>query len=139
MDTKKLKLRDAKAYEDWKSKQIDPNDAMATGYGLAPFDRAERWAALMEARMSAEPDTPFEVIAEETERQAGQDAEAEGARDAGLTGFQFGCVVSILSRCWEHGEQLRIWWNRHIQIRDEGDRANEKPGAVLNPALMSVR
>ena len=56
----------------------------------------------------------------------------------GITGFMYGCAVSILSKVWIHGEDLRRWHNKEIQIGTEGDKANEKDGAVLNPALLCI-
>ena len=130
-----MKLKDAAAYESWKAKQIDPEDADASAYGLACFDRAERWAKLMEAEIEGSK-VPFAVIAERTEQQCGRDADAENARDAGLTGFMYGMVIHILARCWVHGEDLRLWHNLKMQIRDEGEKANRE-GGVLNPAVLS--
>jgi hypothetical protein len=49
----------------------------------------------------------------------------------------YGCAVSILAKCWQHGDQLRRWHNLKTQIRDEGERANES-GGVLNPALLNI-
>lgn len=55
----------------------------------------------------------------------------------GITGFMYGCAVSILSQVWVHGEELRRWHNIETQIKDEGEKANES-GGVLNPALLCV-
>jgi hypothetical protein len=55
----------------------------------------------------------------------------------GLTGFMYGMAVSILSKTWKYGEELRIWHNLDRQIGTEGERANKK-GTVLNPALLNV-
>ncbi len=55
----------------------------------------------------------------------------------GITGFMYGCAVSTLAVCWIHGEALRRWHNKDMQIGTEGDKANET-GGVLNPALLSV-
>jgi hypothetical protein len=49
----------------------------------------------------------------------------------------YGAAVSVLSSCWEHGEELRRWHNLDVQIHDEGEKANET-GAVLNPAIMCI-
>jgi hypothetical protein len=55
----------------------------------------------------------------------------------GITGFMYGCAVSILSKVWIHGEQLRRWHNLKTQLRDEGEKANQT-GGVLNPALLCI-
>jgi hypothetical protein len=55
----------------------------------------------------------------------------------GITAYMYGCAVGILAAVWVHGEQLRRWHNKDVQIGDEGDRANES-GGVLNPAIICV-
>lgn len=115
-----VKLKDQKVYDDWKAVNVD-------AYSNRIFTYAEDWAALMEARM--EKGERLEDIAHETERQADTD---------GITGFMYGAAVAVLSHCWIHGEQLRIWHNLKTQIGNEGEEANKK-GTVLNPALMSVK
>ncbi len=110
-------------YADWFAKNDDD-------YGRRCFTYAEEWAALLEARMTADT-TPQDVIlafAKEDSRTADTD---------GITGFMYGMAVSILAESWEHGEILRRWHNKTIQLGTEGDRANEE-GGVLNPALLSL-
>lgn len=97
------------------------------GYGRAVYDFASTWARLMEGRI-AQGDT-VEKCAEEASHIA--------AANAGITGFQYGCAVSILAHCWIHGEALRRWSNLREQIGTEGERANET-GGVLNPALLTI-
>jgi hypothetical protein len=55
----------------------------------------------------------------------------------GITGFMYGCAVSMLAKCWKHGEALRMWHNLDTQIKNEGEKANEE-GGVLNPALLTI-
>jgi hypothetical protein len=117
---KAMSLADAAAWQ----KTVDVN---SDGYGACTVRYAERWARFMEGRMSAGAS-----LAECA------DAMSQVADTEGITGFMYGCAVSILSKCWIRGEDLRRWHNRHTQIRDEGDKANDKPGAVLNPALLSI-
>jgi hypothetical protein len=107
-------------YEDWKSK----NEADPYGAGILRY--AHYWASLMEAEIAA--GNKLEDIADSTSHTA--DTE-------GITGFMYGCAVSFLSHCWEHGEALRRWHNKEVQIGDEGERANET-GTVLNPAIMVI-
>ena len=87
---------------------------------------AERWARLMEGRM-ANGDT-LEACADEASSLADNE---------GITGFMYGCAVTILSQIWIHGEQLRRWHNLKTQIGNEGEKANEN-GGVLNPAFLSL-
>jgi hypothetical protein len=59
------------------------------------------------------------------------------ANEEGITGFMYGCAVSILAKVWAHGEELRRWHNRKTQLGTEGERANES-GDVLNPAVLCI-
>lgn len=95
-------------------------------YGRAGVRFAARWASEMERRM-AEGSTLAAVA---------HDASV-WADDEGITGFMYGCAVSILSQVWTHGDALRRWHNLNTQIGKEGERANET-GGVLNPALLCL-
>ena len=97
-----------------------------SGYGEAVLRYVERWVALMETAIDAGAQLADVV------KQLSHDADTEG-----ITGFQYGCAVSILSQCWLHGEELRRWHNCDCQIKDEGDKANES-GGTLNPALLCI-
>lgn len=115
-----MTLRDAAAWQSWVTANTDP-------YGHACITFAERWARLMETRIAA-----GESLAECAERLE------HLADDEGITGFQYGCVVSMLAKAWIHGEELRRWHNHKTQVGHEGDEANES-GGVLNPALLVIR
>lgn len=95
-------------------------------YGNAVIEYAERWARLMQLEMAS--GKALEDVARDTSFEA--DTE-------GITGFMYGAAVSVLAKCWTHGDQLRRWHNLDTQIGDEGERANET-GATLNPALLNV-
>jgi hypothetical protein len=114
-----IALADAEGWQ--KSK-----DANSDGYGGGVMTFAEQWARLMQLDMAN--GAKLEDIADATSSEA--DTE-------GITGFMYGCAVSILSKCWAHGETLRRWHNLKTQIRNEGEKANES-GGVLNPALLSI-
>lgn len=108
--------------EEWdKCKQINSDP-----YGSCTVRYTERWADLMETKLAE--GAKLQDIAEATSHEA--DTE-------GITGFMYGCAVSILAKLWIHGEALRRWHNKEIQIGTEGDAANEK-GTVLNPALLCM-
>lgn len=98
---------------------------LGVGYITAIFDFAELWASKMEEEMDA--GRALEDVAEKLSYEA--------ASVDGITGFQYGLGVNILSQYWAHGEQLRRWHNLKHQIGNEGERANEE-GAVLNPAVL---
>lgn len=102
-------------------------DANVDAYGACVMRYAERWAFLMEHEMEEEGKTVAQVAK----------ATSNTADEEGITGFMYGCAVSILSRVWIHGEELRRWHNLDTQIGHEGERANEK-GTVLNPAILVI-
>ena len=76
---------------------------------------AERWARLMEGRM-ANGDT-LEACADEASSLADNE---------GITGFMYGCAVSILSQVWIHGEQLRRWHNLETRIGQRGREGQQE-------------
>lgn len=110
---------DPEAWRTFDEKNRDPY-----GHGVVVF--AEQWARLMQLDMAN--GAKLEDIA---------DAASSEADTEGITGFMYGCAVSVLSQCWQHGEALRRWHNLKTQIRDDGVRANET-GGVLNPALLNI-
>ena len=96
-------------------------------YGKAGTDFAEKWAELMEDGINNGQE--LKDIAKQTSHDADTD---------GITGFMYGCAVSILSQCWVHGEELRRCHNLDTQIGAEGEAANES-GGTLNPALLNIQ
>lgn len=121
-----MKLKDP---EGWaKSVEVNGNDPHDYGGVVTYF--AEAWANLMEEQMAQ--GKKLENIASSSEKQIDKDL-----GQYGLTGFQYGCAVSILSQVWEYGEELRRWHNLKTQIGNEGEKANER-GTVLNPALLNT-
>jgi hypothetical protein len=101
-------------------------DANRDGYGGAVIVFAEQWARLIQ--QAIEGGAKLEDVA---------DALVSEADTEGITGFMYGAAVSILSKVWKHGEELRRWHNLKTQIGTEGEKANES-GGVLNPALLNV-
>lgn len=96
------------------------------GYGAGIYKYAEDWANLMEETLKGGKE--LIDIAKSTSHDADTD---------GITGFMYGAAVGILSQCWKHGEELRVWHNIDTQIGTEGEKANES-GGVLNPALLNI-
>ena len=115
-----MKIKDQKEYDDWKAENSDDP------YGLRCFTYAEDWADMMEEAMAE--GKKLEDVADKLSHKADTD---------GITGFMYGMAMQILALCWEHGEALRRWHNLKTQIRDEGEKANEK-GTTLNPALLCM-
>lgn len=90
-------------------------------YGNAVYRYASEFATQMEATLTRED---FKTAAKRLQFEVD---------DEGITGFMFGCAMSILANCWKHGEELRIWHNLETQIE-----ANKK-GIILNPAILTVK
>lgn len=108
--------------EGWKKFVANNQD----GYSGRVVRYAEEWARLMQTRLANGETIP--ECAEELSRMADDD---------GITGYMYGCAVSVLAKAWKHGEALRRWHNKETQIGTEGDKANET-GGVLNPAVLSI-
>jgi hypothetical protein len=116
-----MELSDA---EGWKlANEANP---LSEPYGHRVMTYAEDWANFMERDMAT--GKRLEDVAALTSREADTD---------GITGFMYGCAVSVLSKVWVHGEALRRWHNLDCQIEREGERANES-GGTLNPALLKI-
>jgi hypothetical protein len=114
------------AYEDMTDEQ------RGECYSAIVIITAERWADLME-NLYADEWEGIDAIA----KQAYRDVRCELGDRWSLTGFQYGIAVAVLTRCWEHGEELRRWHNLTTQIGTEGEAANDN-GTVLNPALITI-
>lgn len=111
-----------KLWESWVKVNVDP-------YGACTVRYAARWANYMERELAqCSKHITIADIAEAT----GHEADKEG-----ITGFMYGCAVSMLAKAWKHGEALRQWHNIKTQIKDEGEKAN-KEGGTLNPALLNI-
>ena len=103
------------AYKDWLDKNTDP-------YGRACFTYAERWAEMLEKKIDEVGDAEKAIL--ENADQLSHEADVEG-----ITGFMYGMAVSILSQCWEYGEELRKWHNKEYDYEGDG---------VLNPAILTI-
>lgn len=114
-----IELRDTEAWQ-----QFVENNKDAYGGRCVRF--AEEWARLMQTRIAN-----GETIA------ACTDELSHLADDDGISGFMHGAAISMLSKCWKHGEDLRLWHNLDTQIASEGVKAN-KSGGVLNPAVLRL-
>lgn len=101
--------------EVWKKIVAINNDP----YGSGVVRYAERWANTMEQEM--ESGKSLIDIADATSHKA--DTE-------GITGYMYGCAVSILSQVWEHGEELRKWHNKEYGYEGNG---------TVNPAIITIK
>ena len=62
----------------------------------------------------------------------------DNIKAGGITGFMAGAVAAMVSGCHSRGEEFRKAWNVSMQLGDEGDEANKRKNAVLNPALVTI-
>lgn len=103
---------DQEKYDSWKAKNTDP-------YGAATFEYAEFWAKLMQVEIN--------------NGKSVADCAKECEKDLyflGITGFMYGMAVSILSACWKHGEELRVYHNKEYGHEGSG---------VVNPAVLTIK
>lgn len=114
-----IELSDKIRWDEFKEVNKDP-------YGACCVEYAEGWAKLMQVEFKN--GRTIAECAEKTSHELGF---------LGITGFMYGCAVSMLAKCWKHGEALRLWHNLDTQISNEGEKANES-GGVLNPALLNI-
>jgi len=73
-------------------------DNNADGYGRAALNYASTWARCMESLVGQG------MSVADAAKKSQHVADSEG-----ITGFQQGCAVSILSQVWVHGDELRKW------------------------------
>lgn len=92
------------------------------GYGSAALDYAEGWAKLMQ----------IEIAKGKTISDC-YDYTQKGLGFLGITGFMFGCAVSVLSQTWKHGAELRRVHNLKYGIKDK------KVKGTVNPAIITLK
>jgi len=108
----KIELSDKEAWKNYREKNKDP-------YGKCCVDYAESWAKLMQVEILG--GKTVEDCAKETSHQLGF---------YGITGFMYGCAVSMLSHCWKYGEELHEWHNKGYNHQGDG---------VVNPAILTFK
>ena len=113
-----MKIKEGKEqeYKDWHDKNSD-------SYSRACFTYAERWADMLEELIEMTNELPEDVIKHHAEEYS------HLADTEGITGFMYGCAVSILSLCWQYGEELRKWHNKEYNYDGNG---------VVNPAILTI-
>lgn len=114
-----MEFSDKKGWDDWKANNTD-------GYGSMIFQYAEGWAKVMQKEFAnrniENPDVTCMIAhAENCSRELDF---------YGITGFMYGAAVSILSKCWKHGEALRKWHNKEF--------GQENVEGVVNPAIFVI-
>lgn len=108
---------DSEGWEKTVERNTDP-------YGAATVSYANAWAQMMEGLINQ--GSLLKDIAEE----CSQLADTEG-----ITGFMYGCAVSILSQCWKYGSDLNAWHNG--KYGEQGEEAT-KSGGTINPAVLTM-
>ena len=98
---------------------VEGEGKLPTAYFQAIFDYAEAWAERMEGA----------IANGETIEQCAERISHEVRGHSDLTGYMYGCAVSILATYWEHGEALRVWHNAKYNCTGEG---------TVNPAIITI-
>ena len=104
-----------KEYKDW----YDENSDRMGGVCLY----AERWAEMLENKIESSTEDTMKVIVDNADRLS-HEADVEG-----ITGYIYGCAVSILSKYWKYGNYLRRWHNKKYKYNGDG---------VVNPAVLII-
>lgn len=63
--------------------------------------------------------------------------QADRELNTGITGFMAACVANAISSAHTRGEEFRTSWNKEGG-GSQAEKANSKPGAVINPAVLSI-
>lgn len=120
----------------WKSKAMNPNpdglgdnpkdwpdlegESSGRGYGATVMLYAEQWADAMEDVINTDSSRTLVSVFED------KSLHPDFGR-YGITGFQYGAVISTLSVCWVYGEALRRWHNKEYGVAESD--------GVVNPAI----
>ena len=107
-----MKLKNKEGWEQFVAINNDP-------YGSGVVRYAERWANMMEKEIEVGKEL-IDIA----------DATSNRADTEGITGYMYGCAVSILSQVWEHGEELRKWHNKEYGYEGNG---------TVNPAIITIK
>jgi hypothetical protein len=107
-----LLITDQAKYDEWKATNSDSE------YGKGIFEFADVWGRLMQK----------DVASGKSVADAAQTTQFEPSY-LGISGFMFGAAVSILSQCWQYGEELRQWHN---------GKYDHKGAGVVNPAGFTI-
>lgn len=112
-------------------------DANQDGYGQAVMIYAEQWARLMQAELRPEFLEATSITTNDDFVSGVRAAFAEIANrtsheadTVGLTGFQYGVAVNILTQSWIYGEELRRWHNKEWGAPDAK--------GTVNPAILNI-
>ena len=109
-------IADKKKQEEWENcKAINSK----SDYSNCVIDYTILWAQYMEYLMAKHDKKLSDVW----------DMSSHLADIYGITGFMYGCAVSILSSVWKYGEELRVQHNSKYNHQGDG---------VVNPAILTI-
>jgi hypothetical protein len=113
-DAPAIELSDESAWQE----SVRINSGSPYGNGVVVF--AERWARIMQVKLEA--GEKLEDIADASTREADVD---------GITGFMYGCAVSLLAQTWKHGRELNRWHNKQYGVDEDAE-------GTVNPAVLTL-
>lgn len=116
----------ARINEEWLKKQYtneETGEPETDEYVLAILKVGECVLDLMEKIPESDPVNANDLI-----------LEADRHCKEGITGNMAAYVAMIATKCHSRGEEFRKSWN----IFNGNDKANEKKGAITNPAIMTI-
>ena len=58
----------------------------------------------------------------------------DDVKTGGITGFMAGCVASMISQYHSRGNEFRLKWNKHYDIKED-----EAKGGIVNPAILTIK
>lgn len=119
----KLKAGMTEEYEQYKEvNSKDPYSNRVVTFG-------EEWARLMEVRIDKGEDLTKEMM----------DESAKTADTDGITGFMYGSAARTIVHFWVHGEKFQVVFNSQYMTKEKAEAlAKEKPGATVNPAIITI-
>lgn len=109
-----IELSDEAAWQE--SVRVNSGDSYSNGVTVF----AERWARIMQVKLAA--GEKLEDIADPSIREADVD---------GITGFMYGCAVSLLAQTWKHGRELNRWHNKQYGVDEDVE-------GTVNPAVLTI-
>ena len=116
-ESTELQFKDEEAAKNWEQwVEVNSKD----GYSLGVVTYARRWGKYMQHLMEKHNKTVVDIA-----ENASHVSDIEG-----ITGFMYGCAVSMLAQCWKYGEELRKWHNK--------EWGQEDTDGVVNPAVLTI-
>jgi len=119
-------IKNQEAWQEWQEANNGEGEDWF-GYGQAVLRYAERWADLLEAKITERNDTSIPTLFESYAENLSYAADTEG-----ITGFMYGMAVVVLNQVWEYGEYLARWHNKEYTGSEDISQG------IVNPALLTI-